>query len=119
MNIDEMTIGEAREIASIFGSNNEVIHREKETFFYPGCAYFIRTVTHHHIGELVRLNRNGHELIFKKAAWIASDGRFADAMKDGIFDEVEPFPDGCEVLINRETIIDTIVWDKAITRSQK
>jgi hypothetical protein len=41
------------------------------------------------------------------AAWIADTGRFADALKSGKFNEVEPFPDG-QVIVGRGAIIDAI-----------
>jgi len=55
-----------------------------------GENVFIRTVTHHYTGHLV--SRDSMFIKLEKAAWIADDGRFSDAMKDSSnFSEVEPF----------------------------
>lgn len=71
-----------------------------------GATYFIRTVTHHYTGVLVRVTPK--ELVIKDAAWIADDGRFNEAVISGSFNEVEPFPDG-EVLIGRGALCDACV----------
>ena len=68
-----------------------------------GTKYFIRTVTHHYTGELVAVYKD--ELVLKDVAWIADNGRFADALKTKEFEEVEPYPDG-EVIIGRGAILD-------------
>lgn len=68
-----------------------------------GKTYFIRTVTHHYTGVLVRVTPK--ELVLEDAAWIADDGRFNVTVRDGSFSEVEPFPDG-EVIIGRGALLD-------------
>ena len=110
MNIDTLTIAEAREIARLFGAQPQTGHP-----YTIGSPYFIRTVTHHHTGRLVAVTE--HELVLEDAAWIADDGRFADALKTGNFSEVEPFPDG-PVIIGRGSIIDA-VRISTTPRSQK
>jgi hypothetical protein len=84
--------------------------------YHIGKTYFIRTVTHHYTGVLVKVFKN--ELVLKDAAWIADDGRFADAVKDGTFSEVEPFPDG-EVVIGRGAICDAYAVTFKSPRIQK
>lgn len=74
-------------------------------FWFVGKKYFIRTVTHHHTGELVAVT--DQEIILKDAAWIADDGRLTDALKTGDFNEVEIFPIE-NVLIGRGSIIDAV-----------
>ena len=74
-----------------------------------GKNYFIRTVTHHLIGQLVAVLPQ--ELVLKRAAWVADDGRFADALKTSTFAEVEPFPDGAEVIVGRASLIDAVQID--------
>ncbi len=110
MNIEQLTIAEAREIAKLFGQQTTSIHP-----YQIGAPYFIRTVTHHHTGRLVAVTE--HELVLEDAAWIADDGRFADALKSGAFSEVEPFPDG-PVIIGRGSVIDAVKIS-ATPRSQK
>src|SRR5437016_2334962 len=81
-----------------------------------GQPYFIRTVTHHLTGRLVDVTEQ--ELWLDDAAWIADDGRFAQAVATGEFAEVEPFPSGLTVAVGRGALIDA-VQIKAVPRSQK
>ena len=110
MNIETLTIAEAREIARLFTNQNQIDHPYK-----IGANYFIRTVTHHYTGKLVRVHQS--ELVLTDAAWIADDGRFADALKSGSFGEVEPYTDG-EVVIGRGAILDASIIS-TVPRSQK
>jgi hypothetical protein len=110
MNIDTLTIAEAREISRLFTAQNTTDHPYK-----VGQIYFIRTVTHHYTGRLLRVT--SQELVLEDAAWIADDGRFSDAVKTGNFNEVEPYPDG-EVIIGRSAVVDACIIFK-IQRSQK
>ena len=111
MNIENLTIAEAREIARLFGTQPAT-----QNPYEIGKAYFIRTVTYHHTGRLVGVTE--HELVFEDAAWIADSGRFADALKSGSFSEVEPFPDGKKIIIGRSMVVDAVQID-ATPRSQK
>jgi hypothetical protein len=101
MNINEITIGEARELAAFFNHPSQSV---ESTAYEVGKNYFIRTVTHHYTGKLVEIYRR--ELVLIDAAWIADDGRFADAIKSESFAEVEPWPKDKRVIIGRDTIID-------------
>ncbi len=101
MKLEELTIGEAREIAALFGNKCE-----NDNPYNIGANYFIRTVTHHHTGKLVRVTRQ--ELVLQNAAWIADDGRLTDALKNCVFNEVEMFPAGSSVIIGRGSIIDAV-----------
>jgi hypothetical protein len=81
-----------------------------------GKGYFIRTVTYHYTGYLVAIYPQ--ELVLKDAAWIADDGRFSAAMAGGEFNEIEPWPDGVEVIIGRGSILDACER-QSIPRSKK
>ena len=97
--LDELTIGEAKQLASMF---------PKCAQDHPWCIgknYLIRTVTMIQTGRLVAVTQQ--ELVLEDAAWIADTGRFANALKTGKFDEVEPFPDG-QVIVGRGAIVDAI-----------
>lgn len=110
MNIDSLTIGEARELAALFcGKTNN------ESPWEIGKIYLIRTVTMIDTGRLVSVTPQ--ELVLEDAAWIADTGRFSDAVKSAKFNEVEPFPDG-RVIIGRGAIIDATTIEK-VQRSQK
>jgi hypothetical protein len=81
-----------------------------------GANYFIRTVTHHLTGKLVDID--DHELWLKDAAWIADDGRFAQAISTCEFKEVEPYPDDVLVAVGRASLIDSVEI-KTLPRTQK
>jgi len=81
-----------------------------------GKSVFIRTVTSYYTGRVVRATRS--YFVLDQAAWIASTGRFADAMKTGDFSEVEPYPDGCLVRVARGAIVDVTDWPHPLPRVQ-
>jgi len=81
-----------------------------------GDNYFIRTVTFHYTGRMKAVYAG--EIMLENAAWVADDGRFADAINTGTLSEVEPYPEG-EVIINRSSIVDACVVAWALPRKQK
>lgn len=91
-------------IKAIVGVSNS--GSEGESFFTPGKKVFIRTVTYYYTGEVVKVT--GKEIILTRAAWIASSGRFTQAVDTAEFDEVEVFPQHEAVLINREAVVDAV-----------
>lgn len=109
--VDEMTIGEIRQLQSMFNTTS----CSKNHPYKIGEKYFIRTVTFHYTGKLVEVFKD--ELVLEDVAWIADDGRFADALKKKEFNEVEPYPDG-PVIIGRGAILDAHVIG-VCPRSQK
>lgn len=111
MDIDSLTVREIKHIQSLLKPNTET-HPYK-----IGTNYFIRTVTHHLTGKLLRVTSK--ELVLIDAAWIADNGRFMNFLKDGTPNEVEPFPDGQEVIVGRGSLIDAVEWSHALPRKQK
>ena len=85
--------------------------------FEVGKKYFIRCLTYHYTGELVQVTPT--ELVLEKAAWVADSGRFTEAMAKGTLSEVEPYPDNCKVIINRQNIVDASEWNHPLPRTQK
>jgi len=79
--------------------------------------YFIRTVTFHYTGKLLAVFDN--ELLLANAAWIPDDGRFADAMKTGNFNEIEPYPIEEPVIIGRGALVDAVVFNNPLPDTQK
>ncbi|MDB4303808.1 hypothetical protein N9934_03360 [Desulfosarcina sp.] len=102
MNIDELTYGQIKEIASVINKQEDI-----ETFLKIGNKYFVRTVTFHQVGLLKATNSK--ELLLSDASWIADSGRFNECLKTGKFDEVEPFVN--DVVVNRDAIVDITEWD--------
>jgi len=111
MKIDDLTIGEAKELASLF--QGKVVSNDNSAW-EVGSIYLIRTVTMSDTGRLVSVTPQ--ELVLEEAAWIADTGRFSDAVKKAEFGEVEPFPDG-KVIIGRGAIVDAVKI-KVAPRSQ-
>jgi len=116
MNINDLTLGQLKEINALFNiQSQKCVPTTQCTSWEIGKIYLIRTVTMVDTGKLVGFNE--HELILEDAAWIADTGRFSDALKKAEFNEVEPFPDG-RVIIGRGSVVDA-VQIKLSPRSQK
>jgi hypothetical protein len=111
MKIDELTIGEARQLVQMFGGGKA----GDEHAWQIGKNYLIRTVTMIDTGRLVAVTE--HELVLEDAAWIADTGRFAQAVDKAEFGEVEPFPSG-RVIVGRGSVIDAVEIT-VLPRSQK
>lgn len=109
MNIDNLTLGQIKQISNLFQTNTE--HS-----FPVGHNVFIRCVTHYYTGKLVRVTSG--ELVLEDAAWIADTGRFSDALYTGKLNEVEPFPSG-EVFVNRGAVVDVSRWTHSLPRTAK
>lgn len=115
MNIDDLTLKQARELAALFGGGATPPTRRLPIAI--GVKLFIRTITAHYTGKVVAASEEEIEVV--EAAWIASDGRFADLLKTGEFDEVEPYPDGMVVRLFRSTFLDQAEWPFDLPRKQK
>jgi len=83
--------------------------------FQIGEKYIIRTVTFIIVGKLKMVTDK--ELLFESAAWIADTGRFYDFLKDGSFEEAEPFVD--DAIVGRGAIVDGTLWNHDLVRAQK
>jgi hypothetical protein len=103
MKIDELTIGEARQLASMFASQS--LPADVVGPWEIGKNYLIRTVTMIDTGKLVAVGPQ--ELVLESAAWIADTGRFTGALQTCVFGEVEPFPQG-RLIIGRGSVVDAI-----------
>lgn len=79
-----------------------------------GKAFYFRTVTYHWVGKVEK--RIGKILELSNASWVASSGRFMQAIKDGILDEVEPVG---IALVNLDTVTDICPWKHPLPTSQK
>jgi hypothetical protein len=104
MNIDDLTIREARQLGSMF-SNAQLTPILTSDPWEIGKNYLIRTVTMIDTGKLVAVGPT--ELVLEQAAWVADTGRFAGALQSCDFNEVEPFPEG-KLILGRGSVIDAI-----------
>ncbi len=109
MNIDNMTIGEAGAIASMFGAERAA--PQDDSHWVIGKPVLIRTVTHIVTGVLEKITPS--EFVLSSAAWIADTGRYAQAVASGEFGEVEPYPSEVLVSVGRGAMIDGTQIPKA------
>ena len=79
-----------------------------------GKKFFFRTVTYHIVGKVVGFF--GSVVQMEEASWVADSGRFADAIKTGILDEVEPLG---EWYVNTQTVTDFGPWKHKLPKDQK
>jgi hypothetical protein len=111
MNINELTIGQIKEISSFIGSG--IKQETQDHPFVIGEKYLIRTVTMTHTGEVKEIR--GKFIILKDADWIADTGRFSESLIDqDKFNEVEPFKN--DAIVNMDTIIDATEIQKLIRK---
>ena len=83
--------------------------------FKVGDKIFIRTVTHYQVGKVVAIGRDF--ITLDPAAWVACTKRWADTLKTGELDEVEPFPSWC--MVARGAIVDVAPWAHSLPKEQK
>lgn len=97
----------------------EAVANADETTFAIGEQVFVRCVTYHLTGRIVRISNIGltYFLHLADAAWIANTERFMNAIEEGKLSEVEPVTK--EVRVNISTIVDCFHWDNPLPRKQK
>ena len=110
MNIDSLTIGEAKELCQMFDGKNT-----QSTSLHVGVKYLIRTVTMMYTGKIVSIT--GVDVVLCDAAWIADSGRYSNALETGELNEVEPYPD--QVIVSRSAMVDAAVWAHDLPREKK
>jgi hypothetical protein len=108
MYIEDLTIKQAKELASIFST-------EKKSPVEIGKAYLFRTVTHIEVGRVKSIC--GDFVILQDASWIADTGRYHNCLKDGVFNEVEPYPD--TTTVNMAALINFAPWPHDLPKEQK
>ena len=79
-----------------------------------GEKFFFRTVTYHLTGRVKKVRGSIVEL--ENAAWIADSGRFMQAIKEGVLNEVEPVG---RAFINVNSLVDFFPWKHALPEKQK
>ena len=112
VNIDNLTYGELKQIAALFGGAQP----SALSPYVVGKNYLIRTITMTLTGRVVSVGPQ--EIVLTDAAWIADTGRYANAVASGDFSEVEPYPDGQEVVVGRAAVIDATIIP-SLPRKQK
>lgn len=114
MNINELTIGQAKELSSLLGGQAD----KKSATEVPveiGKSYLFRTVTHIEVGRVKAIN--GSFITLEEASWIPDTGRYYDCLSDGTFNEVEPYPE--TTTINAGSLINFCPWGHELPKVQK
>jgi len=102
MNINELTIGDLKQLNSLLAGNTTSSNVDMGKWEI-GKIYLVMTVTHYFAGILEDVNH--HEVTLKDATWVADTGRFSDALLDqSVVKELELLPDGFAI-IGRGSII--------------
>ena len=114
MDIKSMTVGEAMQIAAMFGATKNAGASAYDALV--GRGVFVRAVTNHFTGRLVAVTDG--ELVIEDAAWIADSGRWSSALVSGVLGEIEPYPDG-RVIVSRGAVVDVCEWPHALPRGVK
>ena len=81
---------------------------------FIGQSLFIRTITYHLVGRVV--SRCGNILQLEDASWVADSGRFAQAIKQGTLEEVEPVG---TAYVNLDAMTDMFPWAHPLPTAQK
>lgn len=111
MDINSLTIGEVKELKSMFGSGCAPVEHP----YQVGKTYLVRAVTFYYIGILKSVY--AHELSFSSASWVADTGRYHDALKTGKLNEVEPILG--DLIVGRGSIVDMVEWNHKPPMEQK
>lgn len=83
---------------------------KKEEVFPVGKKVLIRTVTYHHVGEVIGVAQPF--VLLNGCSWVADSGPFNTALSTGSLAEVEPMPGRVAVAI--PAIVDVAEWSHAL-----
>ena len=114
INIDELTVGQLREIQKMVGYRVPK-PRGEELPFKVGDRVIIRTVTMIDLGVVRAIGRDFFTL--DDGGWVASTGRFNEMLSTGKIDEFERAPSW--FLVGRGAVCDLFPWDHEIPKVSK
>jgi hypothetical protein len=110
MELDKLTVGDIKQLRSLIGgcTNSENVRKHD---FEVGKKYFIRSVTHHFLGEVVEVCDLC--VVMQNCTWVADDGRFNLAMRGEWSErtEYENYPRNSRVCVYFGGLIDSVEWD--------
>lgn len=112
IDINKLTIGEVKEIASMVGCTAP---QSSIPNIKIGTDVLIRTVTYHMIGTLQEIR--GAWVRLSECSWVASSGQWGHALATGELDEVEYH--GLEGWVNLDTATDVYVWPHELPSTTK
>ena len=111
MNLDNLTIGEFREIANMIGCRS----REVTSPVSIGDKVLIRTVTYHMLGRVADIR--GSWVLLEESSWVASSGQWGKAIANGVLSEVEV--GGTGAWVNLDTAVDIHPWNHDLPTETK
>lgn len=114
MNLNDLTIGQAKEFAALFSG---VAQTNVPSNYPVGKNVIVRTVTMIYTGLLESVTSS--DLVLVNCSWIPETERFMKFVAEGAVKECEPYPDGLPVYINRGALLDMCELRKELPRSQK
>ncbi|WP_299079001.1 hypothetical protein [uncultured Paraglaciecola sp.] len=112
MDINQLTIGQIKEIQSI------CVGEMKNKSTYPvGANVIVRTVTMIYTGKLKQVTDT--DFILNECSWIPETGRYMNFVAEGKVNECEPYPEELDVFVNRGSLLDICEMKTSLPRSQK
>lgn len=120
IDINELTIGEVKKINEMFNVNTlqrpvDSVAGKAKIPVEIGEAYLFRTVTHIEVGRVKSVM--GAFVTLEDASWIADTGRYHYCLRDGVFNDVEPYP--LTTTINSSSLINFAPWPHKLPKEQK
>lgn len=117
-----MTIQNLQQMLTLLNQLESPATTTSQTMFTIGAKYYIRTVTHHQVGECVGVETVGNTpfVVLKNASWVADSGPWNEALTKGLVAsncEVEPCPG--LVRVNVTSIIDVFDWSHDLPKEVK
>ena len=109
MNLNDMTLGQIKELQNLFSSKTTT----EDCPFEIGENYLIRTVTFTLTGKIK--SKTSQFLVLSDADWIADTGRFSESLENqDKFNEVEPFKN--DAIVSKGSIVDATKIIKLIRK---
>ncbi len=105
--LDELSFKELKKEVEKLEQQRSKETTKKTGVWEIGKHYVLRTVTMINVGKLIKVTDK--ELVLENASWIADTGRWNEFLRNGSYDESEPFPDG-EVIVGRGALVDAVLW---------
>lgn len=116
MDINKLTIGEAREIAALVGAASKSPEAEAADIpFHAGESILIRTVTMTLLGRVRTIGADF--IVLDDGGWVADTGRFSEALLRGDVGEYEKAPSW--IVVGRGSIVDIYPWSHELPRETK
>ncbi len=112
MDLNDLTIGQAKELSQMFGGQNSSCSKP---LVNKGDKIFTRTLTFHYIGEVVEDNQD--HIVLNNCSWVADSGQFTSSIKDGSLSEVEIIGNGVKIL--KANMTDCIPWVHELPKTRK